>query len=77
MQAIGPAPETEPVRKVLYEMQGFDKTKLDTWNMSFQGRTAFKWLGFVSGGVVALILLLYLLLGINGLFSLVLFRRRA
>jgi hypothetical protein len=51
----------------MYELAGFDKTKLDAWNTSFQGRPAFKWLGFVSTGAVGLILLSYVLLGLNGL----------
>ena len=72
--AIGPAPEAEPLAKPMYQFQGLDKTKLDAWNLSFQGRSAFKWFGFASMGVVALILLLYLLLGINGFLGF--FRRR-
>ncbi len=65
--AVGPAPDQTPVTKTMYELAGFDKTMLDAWNQSFQGRPAFKWLGFVSTGAVALILLSYLLLGLNGL----------
>ncbi len=41
--------------------------------MSFQGRTAFKWMGFIAAGTVGLVLLSFLLLGVNGVFGL--FRR--
>ena len=70
---MGPAPDEEPVTMAMYEIaeSEFDKTKLDAWNQSFQGRTAFKWLGFVSTGAVGLILLTYLLLGFNGLAGMI------
>ena len=57
----------------MYELAGYDKTKLDAWSMSFQGRTAFKWMVFVAAGTVGLVLLSFLLLGVNGLLGL--FRR--
>jgi len=71
--AMGPAPDDEPLTQAMYEIaeSEFDKTKLDAWNQSFQGRTAFKWLGFVSSGAVGLILLTYLLLGFNGLAGMI------
>ena len=71
--AMGPAPDEEPVTTAMYEIaeSEFDKTRLDAWNQSFQGRTAFKWLGFVSSGAVGLILLTYLLLGFNGLAGMI------
>jgi len=47
--ATGPWPATH----AMYELAGFDKTKLDAWNQSFQGRTAFKWMGFLSTGIVS------------------------
>jgi len=73
--AIGQAPDDEPVTQAMYELAGFEhKTRLDAWNQSFQGRTAFKWLGFVSTGAVGLILLTYLCLGLNGLAGMI--RRR-
>jgi hypothetical protein len=75
VEAIGPAPLAKPVAEPMYRLAGYDKTKIDAWNKSFQGRTAFKWLGFVSMGAVGLILLSYLLLGVNGLFGLA-FRKR-
>jgi hypothetical protein len=72
--AIGPAPEEESLSAPMYVFQEFDKTILDAWNQSFQGRSAFKWFGFAAMTVVGLILLLYLLVGINGILGL--FRRR-
>jgi hypothetical protein len=72
--AMGPAPDDSPTTMAMYEIAGFDKFKLDAWNQSFQGRTAFKWFGFFSMGAVGLILVTYVLLGVNGLFGM--FRRR-
>jgi hypothetical protein len=73
--ALGQAPDEEPITLAAHQLvEEFDETKLAAWNQSFQGRTAFKWMGFFAMGVVGLILLSYLLLGINGLFGMV--RRR-
>ncbi|MFV1964314.1 MAG: hypothetical protein ACC628_02740 [Pirellulaceae bacterium] len=72
--ALGPALDREPVTYAMYELAGFNKTKVDAWNQSFQRRTAFKWMGFMSMGIVGLILFSYLLLGVSGLFGA--FRRR-
>lgn len=69
--ALGPAPDKEPVLHRMYELEGLDKQKLDTWNLSFKGRPAFKWFGFISAGIVSLIVLAFLLTLINGLFGLV------
>jgi hypothetical protein len=67
--AIGPAPDEDPVTYSMYELAGYDKAKLDAWNLSFQGRTAFKWFGFVAMGAVGLIVLSYLFVGVAGLFG--------
>ncbi len=72
--ALGPAPDTAPPTQKMAELAGYDRSKIDAWNLSFQGRTAFKWFGFVSATIVALILLSFVVLGINGFFGL--FRRR-
>ena len=72
--ALGPAPDAEPPTKTMLELSGFDQVQIDAWNQSFRGRTAFKWFGFASAGAVGLILLAFLLLGINGLFG---FARRS
>jgi hypothetical protein len=67
--AVGPAPDAEPPTQKMAELAGFNRMQIDAWNQSFQGRTAFKWFGFISAGVVGLILLSFLFLGINGLFG--------
>ena len=72
--AIGPAPDDSPITQTMCEVAGYDRTKIDAWNASFQGRTAFKWLGFVSAGVVGVILLTYLVSGVSSLFGTI--RRR-
>ncbi len=71
--AIGPAPDAAPPTEKMAELAGYDRTQIDAWSLSFQGRTAFKWFGFVSAAVVAVILLSFVLLGVNGFFGL--FRR--
>jgi hypothetical protein len=71
--ALGPAPDETPVKRAMYELAEYDKTKLDAWSLSFQGRTAFKWMGFIAAGTVGLVLLSFLLMGVNGAFGL--FRR--
>ncbi|MCA9248211.1 MAG: hypothetical protein KDA42_13880 [Planctomycetales bacterium] len=52
-----PVPSEESAVVAMQELAGYDKTKLDAWNQSFQGRAAFKWLGFASMGVVGFVLL--------------------
>jgi ribosomal protein L12E/L44/L45/RPP1/RPP2 len=73
--AVSPVPEVQPRKYAMYELAGFDKFRLDAWNQSFQGRTAFKWLGFASLGVVSLVLLWYAMRGLTGLAGMV--RRKA
>ncbi len=67
--AIGPAPDPEPPTQRMAELAGYDRLQIDAWNLSFQGRSAFKWFGFVSAGVVGLILVSFLFVGLNGLFG--------
>jgi hypothetical protein len=67
--AIGPAPDDSPPTKDMYAYTGYDKTKMDAWNSSFQGRTAFKYFGFAAMGVLGLVLLSSLVAGINGLYG--------
>ncbi len=71
--AMGPAPDAEPPTSKMAELAGYDRTQIDVWNLSFQGRTAFKWFGFASASIVAVVLLSFVLLGVNGFFGL--FRR--
>ena len=65
--ALGPAPEEKPLTQDMYHFTGYDKLKMDAWNASFQGRTAFKYFGFAATGVVGLFLLSYLVAGVIGL----------
>ena len=65
--AVGPAPDVEPPSERMAELAGLDRLRIDTWNLSFQGRAAFKWFGFASAGIVGLVLLSFVFLGINGL----------
>ncbi len=71
--ALGPAIDPDPPTERMVELAGYDPRQIDAWNLSFQGRTAFKWFGFLSAGVVAVILLSFVFLGVNGVFGL--FRR--
>ena len=57
--ALGPAPDDQPPTLAMHQLAGYDKIMLDVWNLSFQGRTAFKWFGFASMGVLGLVLLAY------------------
>ncbi|NLY03133.1 MAG: hypothetical protein GXY83_44360 [Rhodopirellula sp.] len=66
--ASGQAPDDAPITRTMHQMAGYDKLKLDAWAVSFMGRTAFKYFGYASMGVVGLVLLAYTLLGIVGLF---------
>ncbi len=64
--AVGLLPDDTPPAVAQRELQGFEPDVLKAWNESFKGRPVFKWIGFVSIGVVVLLLLLALLLGLNG-----------
>jgi hypothetical protein len=67
LTAVSPILDGQPRKYAMYELAGFDKFKLDSWNQSFQGRAAFKWLGFASMGVVSLVLLWYAMRGLTSL----------
>lgn len=68
--AVGQIPEQEGPHQAMYELAGYDKTKLDAWALSFtMGRTPFKYFAFAAMGVVALVILAYTLRGIIGLLS--------
>lgn len=68
--AISPVLDEQPRQYVMHELAGIDKIRLDAWNQSFQGRTAFKWMGFASMGIVSLVLLWYTMRGLAGLAGL-------
>jgi hypothetical protein len=73
--ALGRAPDDAPATTVMHELLKLDTDLLTAWNQSFRGRDAFKWVAFVSVGTVALLLLLFLLIGVNGLLKLARGRR--
>jgi hypothetical protein len=65
--AAGQAPDDSPPTHAMHELAGYDKTKLDAWAASFQGRTAFKFFGYGAMSVVALVFVAFVLQGITGL----------
>jgi hypothetical protein len=67
--ATGPAPISTAEPIAMYEFEGIDAKLFGIWNQSFRVRTAFKWVAFVCTGVVALVLVLFLLIGLNGLLG--------
>jgi len=69
--AVGPAADTQPISTPMHELMGEDLKLLQAWEQSFGGRSIFKWVGFISIGAVALILVLFALLGLNGVLKLV------
>lgn len=73
--AIAAAPVQQPRTYVMHQLAGYDKTKMDAWNASFRGRTAFKYFGFAAVGVAGLVLLSYVFAGITALPGLI--RRRS
>ena len=68
--AQGPVPDKQPATATMHQLQKLDSDLLAVWNQSFRGRDLFKWFSFVSVGAEAILLLLFLLIGINGLFRL-------
>ncbi len=69
--AVGPAADDQPVTRTMHELMGQDLKLLQTWEQSFGGRPVFKWVGFITIGCVALILVLFALLGLNGILKIV------
>ena len=69
--ALGPAADDQPVTQAMHELLGEDLKLLQAWEQSFGGRPTFKWVSFITIGAVALILVLFALLGLNGLLKLV------
>lgn len=67
--ARGPAIEPDPPTETMVELAGYDQTQMEIWNLSFLGRTAFKWFGFACAGVVACILLSFGVFGVSGLLK--------
>jgi hypothetical protein len=67
--ALGPAPDPEPVTRVMHELADLDKIKLDGWSVSFLSRTLFKWFAFGAMGIVAVVILSYLFTGVRGMYG--------
>ncbi|HUU93486.1 MAG TPA: hypothetical protein VM238_20025, partial [Phycisphaerae bacterium] len=51
----------------MYEFQGRDPLELKAWAMSYLFRPIFKVVGFATAGVIAAVLVLYVLLGLAAL----------
>ncbi len=68
--AVGPLDDHAPVQHAMHEYIDEDPELLALWEQSFEGRGLFKYMGFTVLGIVSLIVLLYLLLGLNGLLKL-------
>ncbi|MHB8897184.1 MAG: hypothetical protein ACYC6Y_00405, partial [Thermoguttaceae bacterium] len=69
--AVGQTPDDQPTSRAMHQLAGYDKLKLDAWALSFLGRSAFKYFGFASMGLVTLILVAYGVRGITSLLALV------
>jgi hypothetical protein len=65
--AEAPADLGEPVVIPMYEFLGKDPTELKAWAMSYQFRPMFKVVGFATAGLMATVLLAYLLTGMVSL----------
>ena len=69
--ALGPAADDAPLQTRMFELMKLNPTLLAAWEQSFRVRTAFKWAGFAALGATALVLILCLMLGVNGLLNLI------
>jgi hypothetical protein len=56
-----------PLVKAMYEFEGKDPMELWAWGMSYMFRPMFKVVGFVTAGVIAAVLLAYVLMGLAAL----------
>ncbi len=48
--ALSPVLDEQPRPQVMYQLAGFDKTRLDAWNQSFQGRSGIQVVGVCVDG---------------------------
>jgi len=62
-----PAEIGRGVTMAMYEFQGRDPLELKAWAMSYLFRPIFKVVGFATAGVIAAVLVLYVLLGLAAL----------
>ena len=53
-----------PLVRTMYEFQDLDPLQLKAWAMSFMFRPMFKVVGFATAGLIAAMLLVYVLLGL-------------
>jgi len=67
VEVPSPAEIGQGVTMAMYEFQGRDPLELNAWAMSYLFRPMFKVVGFGTAGVIAAILLLYVLLGLAAL----------
>jgi hypothetical protein len=67
VEVPSPAEIGQGVTMAMYEFQGRDSLELKAWAMSYLFRPMFKVVGFTTAGVIAAILLLYVLLGLAAL----------
>lgn len=65
--AVGPLEDNAPVTHATHEYIDEDPELLALWEQSFQGRGLFKYMGFTVLAIVSLVLILYVLLGLNGI----------
>ena len=68
--ARGPVPEVAPLTTTMAERTDQDPQLISAWEQAFGARDGFKWVGFVVLGAVALILLMWILVGGSGFLKL-------
>ncbi len=67
MVADSTADTAAPLVRAMYEFQDLDPLQLKAWAMSFTFRPMFKVVGFATAGLIAAMLLAYVLLGLAAL----------
>jgi hypothetical protein len=63
--ARGPAPDSSPRRTTMLELMELDADLVAAWEQSFEGRGAYKLVGAIAAGLVALIVLLQVFVGLG------------
>ncbi len=67
--AVGPAPDKEPITVSMHTLFFPDTLRMRVWEMFFKLRDAFKIAAFAATGFLSLILLMYLMSGLNRLLN--------
>jgi len=67
--AAGPLPDPAPIQVDQREWMELDTSLLSTWEMSFRGRNAFKWVGITCVSLVGLAILAMIVATFSGLFA--------